>query len=145
MLFARHRGCLLFTDEGFEMMFGVNHLGHFLLTDLLRERLVATAQAAGEARVVTVSSPAHRTGRINFDLETSHVIPALIRKMVEAEAAGDDEIVLWGDGSPTTTTSRNARSIPRRSPTSGPPPAPSSSPAPSSTSPPWASTTSTPS
>jgi GDP-L-fucose synthase len=37
----------------------------------------------------------------NFDLETSHVIPALIRKMVEAEARGDHEIVLWGDGSPT--------------------------------------------
>ena len=39
--------------------------------------------------------------RDNFDLETSHVIPALIRKMVEAEDAGRDEIVLWGDGSPT--------------------------------------------
>jgi GDP-L-fucose synthase len=37
----------------------------------------------------------------NFDLETSHVIPALIRKMVEAHRRGDDEIVLWGDGSPT--------------------------------------------
>ena len=35
--------------------------------------------------------------RDNFDLETSHVIPALIRKMIEA----DDEVVLWGDGSPT--------------------------------------------
>jgi GDP-L-fucose synthase len=35
--------------------------------------------------------------RDNFDLETSHVIPALIRKMVEA----DDEVVLWGDGTPT--------------------------------------------
>jgi GDP-L-fucose synthase len=35
--------------------------------------------------------------RDNFDLETSHVIPALIRKMVEA----DDEVVLWADGSPT--------------------------------------------
>jgi GDP-L-fucose synthase len=35
--------------------------------------------------------------RDNFDLETSHVIPALIRKMVEA----GDEVVLWGDGSPT--------------------------------------------
>jgi GDP-L-fucose synthase len=33
----------------------------------------------------------------NFDLETSHVIPALIRKMVESP----DEVVLWGDGSPT--------------------------------------------
>jgi GDP-L-fucose synthase len=37
----------------------------------------------------------------NFDLETSHVIPALIRKMVEAEERGEDEIVLWGDGTPT--------------------------------------------
>ncbi len=39
--------------------------------------------------------------RDNFDLETSHVIPALIRKMVEAGERGDEEIVLWGDGSPT--------------------------------------------
>ena len=37
----------------------------------------------------------------NFDPDTSHVIPALIRKMVEAEACGEEEIVLWGDGSPT--------------------------------------------
>jgi GDP-L-fucose synthase len=37
----------------------------------------------------------------NFDLETSHVIPALIRKMVDAEERGDSQIVLWGDGSPT--------------------------------------------
>jgi GDP-L-fucose synthase len=37
----------------------------------------------------------------NFDLETSHVIPALIRKMVEASESGDEEIVLWGDGTPT--------------------------------------------
>ena len=39
--------------------------------------------------------------RDNFDLETSHVIPALIRKMVEARERADEEIVLWGDGSPT--------------------------------------------
>jgi GDP-L-fucose synthase len=39
--------------------------------------------------------------RDNFDLETSHVIPALIRKMIEAKERGDHEIVLWGDGSPT--------------------------------------------
>jgi GDP-L-fucose synthase len=42
--------------------------------------------------------PANLYGpRDNFDLQTSHVIPALIRKMVEAEG----EIVLWGDGSPS--------------------------------------------
>lgn len=39
--------------------------------------------------------------RDNFDLESSHVIPALIRKMVEAEERGEREIVLWGDGTPT--------------------------------------------
>jgi GDP-L-fucose synthase len=37
----------------------------------------------------------------NFDLESSHVIPALIRKCVEAKESNTDKIVLWGDGSPT--------------------------------------------
>jgi len=37
----------------------------------------------------------------NFDLESSHVVPALIRKCAEAVEEGRDEIVLWGDGSPT--------------------------------------------
>jgi GDP-L-fucose synthase len=42
--------------------------------------------------------PANLYGpRDNFDLDTSHVIPALIRKMLESR----DEVVLWGDGSPT--------------------------------------------
>jgi GDP-L-fucose synthase len=39
--------------------------------------------------------------RDNFDLETSHVIPALIRKCIAAQQRGDDHIVAWGDGSPT--------------------------------------------
>jgi GDP-L-fucose synthase len=39
--------------------------------------------------------------RDNFDLETSHVIPAMIRKFLEAKATGTAEVVLWGDGSPT--------------------------------------------
>ena len=39
--------------------------------------------------------------RDNFDLEDSHVIPAMIRKFVEARRAGEREVVLWGDGSPT--------------------------------------------
>ena len=37
----------------------------------------------------------------NADLHASHVIPALIRKMIEAQERGEDEVVLWGDGSPT--------------------------------------------
>jgi GDP-L-fucose synthase len=39
--------------------------------------------------------------RDNFNLETSHVIPALIRKMVDAQERGEHEVVLWGTGEPT--------------------------------------------
>ncbi|MFV9505779.1 MAG: GDP-L-fucose synthase family protein [Oscillochloridaceae bacterium umkhey_bin13] len=39
--------------------------------------------------------------RDNFDLHSSHVIPALIRKCIEAREAGVSQIVAWGDGSPT--------------------------------------------
>lgn len=59
------------TADGFELMFGTNHLGHFLLTDLLRERLVASAPA----RVVVVSSMAHRwafTGQNRADLQAAN-------------------------------------------------------------------------
>ncbi|RPI24800.1 MAG: GDP-L-fucose synthase [Chloroflexota bacterium] len=39
--------------------------------------------------------------RDNFNPETSHVIPALVRKCVEAQERGDKQVVLWGDGTPT--------------------------------------------
>lgn len=39
--------------------------------------------------------------RDNFDPTSSHVIPALIRKCIEANERGDPQVVLWGDGSPT--------------------------------------------
>ena len=39
--------------------------------------------------------------RDNFNLESSHVIPALIRKCIEARDAGSKEVVVWGDGSST--------------------------------------------
>lgn len=39
--------------------------------------------------------------RDNFDLNTSHVIPAIIRKVLDAKAAGNEDVTLWGDGSPT--------------------------------------------
>jgi NAD(P)-dependent dehydrogenase (short-subunit alcohol dehydrogenase family) len=51
------------TADGFEMQFGTNHLGHFALTGLLLPAL----RAEPSARVVTVSSDAHRIGRIDFD------------------------------------------------------------------------------
>lgn len=37
----------------------------------------------------------------NFDLETSHVIPAMIRKFIQAREAGDSEVLLWGTGKPS--------------------------------------------
>ncbi|TMB66936.1 MAG: SDR family NAD(P)-dependent oxidoreductase [Chloroflexi bacterium] len=51
------------TSDGFELQFGTNHLGHFALTGLLLDRMAGR----DGARVVTVSSGAHRMGRINFD------------------------------------------------------------------------------
>jgi NAD(P)-dependent dehydrogenase (short-subunit alcohol dehydrogenase family) len=51
------------TVDGFELQFGTNHLGHFALTGLLLE----TMSGRGDARIVTVSSGAHRMGRINFE------------------------------------------------------------------------------
>ena len=39
--------------------------------------------------------------RDNFNLETSHVIPALVRKCLEAQVLGEKQVVVWGDGSPT--------------------------------------------
>jgi NAD(P)-dependent dehydrogenase (short-subunit alcohol dehydrogenase family) len=51
------------TEDGFELMLATNHLGHFALTGLLLDRLLATAGS----RIVTVSSVAHRRGRIRFD------------------------------------------------------------------------------
>jgi NAD(P)-dependent dehydrogenase (short-subunit alcohol dehydrogenase family) len=50
------------TADGFELQFGTNHLGHFALTG----RLIGTMEGREDARVVTLSSQAHRTGRISF-------------------------------------------------------------------------------
>jgi NAD(P)-dependent dehydrogenase (short-subunit alcohol dehydrogenase family) len=51
------------TVDGFESQFGVNHLGHFALTGLLLPKL----KDQPAARIVSVSSHAHRAGRIHFD------------------------------------------------------------------------------
>lgn len=51
------------TQDGFEYQIGVNHLGHFLLTQCLLPSLIA----APEARVVTVASAIHTSGKINFE------------------------------------------------------------------------------
>ena len=51
------------TQDGFELQFGVNHLGHFALTGLLADLLLASAGS----RVVTVSSEAHKWGTMDFE------------------------------------------------------------------------------
>lgn len=51
------------TEEGFELQFGVNHLGHFLLTKLLLNHL----KKAAKPRVVTVASHSHYRGEIDFN------------------------------------------------------------------------------
>jgi len=51
------------TEDALETTFAVNHLGYFLLTHLLRPKLVSSAPA----RVVSVASDAHRSGHVDFD------------------------------------------------------------------------------
>ncbi len=51
------------TEDGFELQFGTNHLGHFAFTGLVLPNLMATPGS----RVVTLSSTAHLRGKINFD------------------------------------------------------------------------------
>ena len=51
------------TDDGFELQLAANHLGHFKLTGLL----LPTIEKTPNSRIVTLSSNAHKTGKINFD------------------------------------------------------------------------------
>ncbi|MDX6290932.1 MAG: hypothetical protein QOH50_7, partial [Kribbellaceae bacterium] len=51
------------TEDGFEPQFGINHLGHFALTGLILDRLLA----ASASRIVVVSSFAHRSAKVEFE------------------------------------------------------------------------------
>jgi hypothetical protein len=55
------------TKDGFEEHFGLNYLGHFLLTYLLLDTLKKSGSPGHSARVVTVSSATHYVGQLNLD------------------------------------------------------------------------------
>ena len=56
-----------YTADGFESQLATNYLGHFLLFQLLRDRLLRSATPAFASRVVNVSSSGHHAGGVNFD------------------------------------------------------------------------------
>uniref|UniRef100_A0A8B9JB71 Dehydrogenase/reductase (SDR family) member 13b.1 n=1 Tax=Astyanax mexicanus TaxID=7994 RepID=A0A8B9JB71_ASTMX len=56
------------TEDGLGLMFEVNHLGHFLLTHLLLDRL----KECGPSRIVNVSSMGHNAGNLDFNFFSTH-------------------------------------------------------------------------
>lgn len=76
-----------YTVDGFEYQLGVNHLGHFLLTALLLEKLISCASPDAQSRVVVLSSAAERIGNIDFaDLNYKN------RKYNEWQAYGQSKL-----------------------------------------------------
>jgi len=71
-----------------------------LAKKMLLVQLQAYRQEHGFNGVMVIPTNLYGPGD-NFDLETSHVIPAIIRKCLEAKEQGRDEVVLWGTGKPT--------------------------------------------
>lgn len=55
------------TKDGFETQFGTNHVAHFLLFQLLKPTLLASATPEFPSRVVSVTSFGHRAGPVRFD------------------------------------------------------------------------------
>ncbi|XP_007246763.3 dehydrogenase/reductase SDR family member on chromosome X isoform X1 [Astyanax mexicanus] len=55
------------TEDGFELHFGLNYLGHFLLTNLLLDTLRSSGRSGQCSRIVTISSATHYGGRLNLD------------------------------------------------------------------------------
>lgn len=61
------------TEDGFEEHFGLNYLGHFLLTNLLLDTLKQSGTHSHNARIVTVSSATHYVGKLHLnDLQSRY-------------------------------------------------------------------------
>ncbi|KAL2081697.1 hypothetical protein ACEWY4_023550 [Coilia grayii] len=63
------------TEEGFEQHFGINYLGHFLLTTLLLDILKQSGQLDSCSRIITISSSAHYIGHTGFKVSQIRYIP----------------------------------------------------------------------
>jgi retinol dehydrogenase-14 len=83
------------SGDGFELAFAVNHLAPFLLTNLLLERLRASAPA----RIVTVASEAHRGNRIDIDNFTRPRDWTMMRAYGRSNSAIFSSRASWRDGS----------------------------------------------
>lgn len=71
------------TEDGFELQFGVNHLGHFALTT----ELLPLIEMSGNSRVIAVSSELHRAGRIAWDDLQSEVEYRMMRAYAQSKLA----------------------------------------------------------
>jgi len=92
------------TADGIERTFATNHLGCFLLTTLLLDRLIASAPA----RVVTVASVGHRRGTLNFDdlgYERAYWIMKAYRRSKLANVLFANELARRLDGTGVTSNS----------------------------------------
>lgn len=82
-------GKLTTTKDGFETIFGVNHLGHFLLTSLLFPLLVAGAKQPGGARIVNVSSMMHEKQGAHIDFDDLQLLKS---SKIGARAYGNSKL-----------------------------------------------------
>ena len=55
------------SADGYEMSFALNHISYYLLTHLLLDILIETSQEQGEARIINVSSSAHRGATVRLE------------------------------------------------------------------------------
>jgi NAD(P)-dependent dehydrogenase (short-subunit alcohol dehydrogenase family) len=92
------------TEDGIEQTFAVNHLGYFLLTNLLLDLLVASAPA----RIVVVSSIGHRRGTLDFDdlgFERGYRVLRAYARSKLANVLFTSELARRLDGKPVTVNS----------------------------------------
>ncbi|HEY8456872.1 MAG TPA: SDR family oxidoreductase [Actinopolymorphaceae bacterium] len=98
------------TEDGMEMTFAVNHLGPFLLTNLLLDLIVASSPA----RVVTVSSIGHRSGTLDFDdlfFERGYRIMAAYNRSKLANVLFANELARRLEGTGVTSNSMHPGAV----------------------------------